>query len=183
MQDMPHLMSLINSTVPMQILEAAQGLRKVLSLMHEPPIQEVIDSGAVAHLIRYLEMWEQPQVQFEAAWALTNIASGSHHHCRVIVEKGAVPHLIKLLESPNEEVREQTVWALGNIGGDAAYCRDLILQFGGLPLLIHVVEMTQRNTLIKNGTWAVCNLCRGKPSPNFDQIKESLPFISRILCQ
>ena len=178
MSDMTQLLSLVNSSEPMQLLEAAQGFRKVLSLEHNPPIQEVIDAGAVPHLIRFIQLFDQPQVQFEAAWALTNISSGTHQNCRVILEKGAVPHLINLLESPSEEVREQTVWVLGNIAGDAAHCRDLILQFGGLPKLITVAQNTTKPGLIKNSAWTISNLCRGKPSPQFPMVKEALPIIS-----
>lgn len=56
--------------------------------------------------------------QFEAAWALTNIAST----CKTdaVVQHGAVPPLVRNLRHHNQDLREQCAWCLGNIAGDCA---------------------------------------------------------------
>jgi len=50
----------------------------LLSLENDPPIQAVIDANVVPKLIIFLSRNDLPKLQFEAAWALTNIASGTH---------------------------------------------------------------------------------------------------------
>ena len=94
-------------------LAAVQAARKLLSSDRNPPIDALINSGILPVLVKCLEANDNPSLQFEAAWALTNIASGTSQQTQAVVEANAVPLFLNLLKSPQQNVCEQAVWALG----------------------------------------------------------------------
>jgi importin subunit alpha-1 len=80
----------ILSDDPDQQLRATQQLRRLLSIEVSPPIQQVIECGAVPRLVAFLSRDDMPSLQFEAAWCLTNITSGTSAQTKAVMDAGKI---------------------------------------------------------------------------------------------
>ncbi|DAZ97527.1 TPA: hypothetical protein N0F65_003013 [Lagenidium giganteum] len=180
--DLPKIAAMIQSLDTDQQTEATQLLRRLLSLAENPPIQDVINLGVVPILVDFLKRQEAPNLQFEAAWALTNIASGTTQHTEELIRHNAVPTLCQLMLSPHDNVCEQAVWALGNISGDSPECRDFVLNSGAMTMLIMVLRNRTGNiSILRNATWTLSNFCRGKPKPDFHLVQPALNLLPHLI--
>lgn len=115
-------------------LFATVGLRRLLSIENDPPIQPIIDANLIPVFIDLLSH-EIPKFGFEAAWCLTNIASGRTEHVQALIEKDVVPNFINLMSSQLPEIVDQAVWGIGNIAGDNIIARDAVINAGAMPKL------------------------------------------------
>lgn len=167
---------------PQLCIEGVRQIRRLLSKEADPPVTEVLNTGVLPRLGQFLgeEFSEVPILQFESAWALTNIASTEH--TSVVVELGVVPALVALLRSTNADVREQCCWALGNIAGDGYKYRDMVLSVpGAVDNLVLNIAHPATLSLLRNAVWTLSNFCRGKPAPSLEASRPLLEVLSQLL--
>lgn len=152
------------------LVDNAQRIRKLLSKEPQPPFDQVIQSGLIPRFIALLDRDDNPTLQFEVAWILTNVCSGTTDQTLSVVDNGAVPRLMRLLKSTDIRVCEQAVWALGNIIGEGADLRDLVIEQGFVPALLSHIRPEQEIGFLRNQTWVIVNLCRNKDPPPKEQV-------------
>lgn len=160
---------------------AILSLRKLLSANENPPIDTVIKRGLVPIIIRKMTNSEKSSVQFEASWALTNIASGTTKQTAACVKHNAIPALIALFDSHHDETVEQAIWALGNIAGDGHECRDLVLKQGVVAKLMKHINSEKSQDFLRNLTWMISNLCRNKPTPPLEYLQPLLAPLAALV--
>ncbi|KAM5217290.1 importin subunit alpha-8 isoform 2-T2 [Hipposideros larvatus] len=154
----------VNASDPDLCFQATQATRKMLSRERNPPVNLIVKAGLIPRLVEFLKASLHPCLQCEAAWALTNIASGTSEQTRAVVEAGALQPLVELLSSAHMIVSEQAVWALGNIAGDGPEFRDLVIASNTIPHLLALVSSNiphQDSEVLSDTCWALSYLTEG----------------------
>ena len=159
-------------------------IRKLLSLDQEryQPRDYVINVGVLPRLLDFLRNSADPKLQCEAAWALTNVASGSSEQTRAVIDAGALPPLCELLSAEDSDLRENVLFCLGNIAGDSVESRDEVLH-GAVAVVAQVVNdsnlFSKKLSLQQTATFTLSNFCGGPTRPG-EEISDPPPDLAVV---
>eukprot|EP01052_Picozoa_sp_SAG31_P029312 SAG31_NODE_2904_length_4928_cov_3.585007_1_plen_492_part_00 len=175
---------LINSSEIHDQLIGTEWFRKLLSKPDDPPVQDVVAAGVLPRFVDFLQNSSSTKVQFEAAWVLTNVASGTTDHCQAVIDCGALRILVPLLGSTDDCVREQSIWAIGNIAGDSVRLRDIVLEHQiHEPLLEILANENCRISMVRIAAWLLSNLWRGNPTPSSSPASMVMPVLAQLVAR
>ncbi|XP_066978189.1 uncharacterized protein [Macrobrachium rosenbergii] len=166
-------------------LKATIKARQKLSLYETPEVTGFMEAGIINPAVESLQI-NNTDLQYEALWVLTNIASGKSEDTKEVVDRGSVPLIVGLLNSSDPRIREQAIWALGNIAGDSYEYRKLILEEGAMALLVDLLKEANSLSLLRNTAWMLCNLTRHKPmdysADDLDLILKAIKLLLENSC-
>lgn len=139
------------------------GLRKILSHKTDQPIQQVMDHPAFFTIFKMAQDPINLHLQLEAAWCLTNMASGTTEQTHSLIQKNVIDLFVSLLKSKYSQILEQAVWGIGNIAGDCPEFRNKVMGSNAAEALLQVLQTHPTEKIRNLVVWVFSNLCRMRP--------------------
>ena len=86
-----------------------ENIRRSISRTEDPPIKALVGTNICSFISELLDPRYAAftKLQHEAAWVLTNIASGEKDDTAYVVKLGCIPRFVCLMRHSNEDVSEQ----------------------------------------------------------------------------
>lgn len=164
-------------------LAALREVRELLSpaeAVDVPPLAAAVRGGLVPLLILCLQFGAPEEQLLEAAWCLTNLASGEREEATAVLPAAALLVAHMGASSPGQ-VAEQCAWAVGNLAGEGPEVRGVLMDQGALPaltrLLLAGAAPPGPSSAARTAAWALSNLVKGpKPGAAVELMKgEKVP--------
>ncbi|XP_031629036.1 importin subunit alpha-like [Contarinia nasturtii] len=161
---------------------ATQAARKML-MQRDPPINDMISNGIVQIFVDFLNS-ESSDLQYEAAWALKMITSGTQSQINAVAKAGAIPKFISLMKLRHVGLSIQSSWALNNILDSGSYThKSEALENNIVEVLVEISQKEQQLSLLRTIVWLTSTLCYGKYlTLPVDKVKIILPVLAELLC-
>ena len=156
----------------------------MLFIEFDPPYQEILDSGLLPYFLQFLKSTDETQ-QFESAWIITNLLSGTSEQTAAVLEYDVIIQLLELTNSTSVNVVEQAMWGLGNIAGDCKEYCDQVVEKGFLDAVTKVIDQYENaagsKALLRTVAWALTSVFRPLNQSSLQSTERLLPYFERLL--
>ncbi|KAL0089973.1 armadillo-type protein, partial [Phycomyces blakesleeanus] len=131
---------------------------------------EIVIAWGLLERLRCLLQINEPDIQFECAWIITNLAAGEPKYQKHIIDAGFfLPLLYCLSYAGHSRARIQASWALSNLTAESVILREQWMYHGAhtminqLKLLcaediVHDLSIVEDKRVLG---WSLSNMCRG----------------------
>lgn len=159
-------------------IKGALSLKAMLCIGREEVYevaQEVIDSGVISRLVEFLKV-DNRDLQWPAAFCLTNVAAGHDAQTQTVVDAGAIDPLIKFLRHSDSQLRRQAIFCLANVAGSTSHYRTLLARNPDyFPAMFHAGLMASDNKVLELICWNLRNVCL-LGGPSFQEVRPGIEF-------
>lgn len=70
------------------------------------------------------------------------------------------------------------------MAGDGPRIRNLVISAGACDKIADYLERAPKgSSFVRNASWTLSNMCRGRPPPDFDMIKKATPALAKVLIE
>lgn len=108
------------------------------------------------HLFPYHFSHESHNIVKAALRAVGNIVTGDDIQTQVILNSGALPHILQLLHSDKESIRKEASWTISNITAGNRQQIQAVIDANIFPVLIHILKNDEFKTR-KEAAWSITN--------------------------
>lgn len=122
-----------------------------------PPFNKILPMLPI--LVNYLNHPDLTVVS-DICWAFSYISDDDEINIQSIIDVGALPQLIRILDIDNPNVITPALRTIGNIVTGNDKQTDAVINNGGLPYLAKLLRNKKTN-IVKEAAWTVSNIAAG----------------------
>jgi importin subunit alpha-6/7 len=134
-------------------LKAISSLKTLVSSVNYEPIFE---AGLLPRLVEILDADTSVELRREVCRLIT---IGCFVKANAVVDAGAVPVLVRLINTEDDRLRDQCMWTIATLAGYTPSVRDIVLKHGALEPLLLELNRSRTMTSTSNAGFALMKCC------------------------
>ena len=122
------------------------GIRKLLCIPEDPPIEIILEMNILPGLIELLGN-SPVEFQYEALWCLINITSGTDNQVKILKNEGGIEKILELLDHNLNEIKELAIWNIENIALDSPKMQEFLIEKKIINKLITILSVNNNEAI------------------------------------